>query len=437
MTRLLSRLVVLALSAAALSCSPGVCQLNGDCGPGQQCLDQVCRTPAHDGGATCQQTCSADSPCGSGACRSGCCVVDGCTKTSDCVFGERCLGGICIADVGTCGTDDDCTDAAAGPYCVRSACAACRTSADCGARQQCSDSHQCVFGLGYCSIGSDCATLVTTPVCDIPNNTCVACVADGDCASGLVCSASKICTAGPPGGCHANSDCTSTPETPYCQSSSGKCVACLDASQCGAGESCRAGTCSNGSTTSCATNQDCTGTDTPYCATSTSQCVQCLDYTACGVAEACVAWECETTVGGACRSNSECRQSGNTPFCDVALGQCVACVTGGSSSQCGTGFCDNDICLYGCNQLISCLADCGSNDSCVASCVAHTSFDGQQAYRELYYCVFDYACPNTNGGICDSSSAGYWPDDCNYCVALSQDYFDGDCGSETYICNQT
>jgi hypothetical protein len=118
-------------------------------------------------------------------------------------------------------------------------------------------------------------------------------------------------------------------------------------------------------------------------------------------------------------SDSNCVQGSADPVCDTALGQCVECV-GVPSAACGTaGLCQNDVCLIGCNDLVTCLSDC-STFNCQASCIASTTPLGKMLYEDLYTCVFVDQCPNTGGGICDPTAQGYNAMNCNVCAQIAQ-----------------
>jgi hypothetical protein len=61
-------------------------------------------------------------------------------------------------------------------------------------------------------------------------------------------------------------------------------------------------------------------------------------------------------------------------------------------------------------------------------------------YEDLYNCVFVEQCPNTNGGICDPTAAGYNATNCNTCAQIAQTGLTGTdrnapCYNDLYLCN--
>ncbi len=143
--------------------------------------------------------------------------------------------------------------------------------------QQCGPNGECEAGY-YCaadkrcykngdkpkmdaSVPSDMATPCTadtckamSKVCDPDTHGCVDCLQDGDCPLGKVCQQkacvdgcndmhgcpSGMCKNGMCSACKANGDCTD-PSLPKCDVASGRCVACLMTSDCGAGQFCDPG----------------------------------------------------------------------------------------------------------------------------------------------------------------------------------------------------
>ncbi len=163
----------------------------------------------------------------------------GCTASSDCVDGDPCTAGICMAD-GVC----DFQPIPAGQTCV-GATGICDVAGDCVA---CTD------------IGAPGAT---DPGCIAPLNACVAtgvgpacvdCQDDQDCAAGDVCDGANTCqpcldTAGPgaqDAGCPSN--------TPICSGTgpSAVCLVCSENGDCPAGDVCFGNQCLPAGTTEAA-----------------------------------------------------------------------------------------------------------------------------------------------------------------------------------------
>ena len=123
--------------------------------------------------------------------------------------------------------------------------------------------------------------------------------------------------------CAANTDCTDTPATPVCNTTTGLCVACLG-------------------------DDDCTGADAAKCNTTTNTCE-------------------------ACTSNSHCDSVSGLGVCDD--GDCVQC-TAADESACGTYIClpTSNTCSDEIEQnktppCDSCVADsqCQTDHNCVAT----------------------------------------------------------------------
>jgi hypothetical protein len=235
-------------------------------------------------------------------------------------------------------------------------------------------------------------------------------------------------------GCVTDASCSGS--TPYCDSG-GVCVACLTNAECSQGETCQAGACTSVATT-CASNADCAGnTAAPFCSTAFGMCVRCIDYTACDLGDICELGTCtyegsQTT----CQSDNDCVGSATDPLCDPTLGKCVPCIGTSDTASCGagtvTGTCQNDVCVYGCMQLVACLNNC-TTESCEASCIAETSTLGQQLFEALDECIFSSQnCPDTSGGICDGSAPGYDASLCSECITEAQL---GPCAYNLQVCD--
>ena len=268
----------------------------------------------------------------------------------------------------------------------------CGSSADCPAPLTC-QAGQCVSS-GFCVGSSSCAQ-------------------DSQCGSGLHC-ANGCCVPGTSGSCARDADCSAHPTTPVCDTAHETCVACLSASDCGAGKLCQNQACV--ALKGCGQNSDCTDATAPVCDVAHRACVQCLkqgDCTSpalpvCDGTHQCVA-------GSQCTADPQCSKP--TPRCQVSSGHCVACLTNVDCPQ--PLVCDPKqlVCLQPAATGCTVDKDCASNPAAPhckpaasgGSCVACTA-DGQ--------------CPA--GQICDVAT--------NAC-AVKQCGVDTDCASPTPRCD--
>jgi hypothetical protein len=126
-------------------------------------------------------------------------------------------------------------------------------------------------------------------------------------------------------------------------------------------------------------------------------------------------------MGGSCQSDNNCAANQAYPYCDSTAGVCVECLDTSATNPCGQGgACVNDVCYFGCDQLLTCISDCNGSASCQQDCYTLTSPDGQQTFQALLGCIVTY-CPDTGGGICDSSAANYNASNCNLCIEEVQE----------------
>ncbi len=103
------------------------CVSDSDCtNPGETCSRETntCVT----GGCTSDANCSGDQHCDT---TTSTCVQ--CLVSSDCDFGGKCAGNVCV-EPATCSGDPDCLY---GTFCAQGTCVGCRTSTDCGTGQSC------------------------------------------------------------------------------------------------------------------------------------------------------------------------------------------------------------------------------------------------------------------------------------------------------------
>jgi hypothetical protein len=329
-------------------------------------------------------------------------------------------------------------------------CVACAAGADCpDSRDQCSAQNTCVLGLGYCTHTSDCALLPATPVCDTNRGACVGCLLQTDCQLGQVCGPGETCVLAPASACTETSDCSSTDGgptdgglsdggvvdknsdagTPYCDVSSGLCVACTSSTQCRAGQTCQGGACVE-SNALCITDSDCADGDTPHCAGALGECVACTSFTQCPSGSTCDNYQCSSAAGGSCEDGGSC--SGDL-FCDPSVGKCVPCVASSIEDECVSGSCQSDVCANGCAELATCITECGAIGTCASSCLSNTTASGQLLFKALDECLFVTACPDASGGVCDTSAGGYSAVSCASCREMAEGA-SGTCGAQMTAC---
>src|SRR4051794_25110624 len=136
-------------------------------------------------------------------------------------------------------------------------------SAECSANKDCPSPQLCVASR---CVDSGCGPLSE------------ACAGDGDCGLGMTCT-SGCCRPGVAAGCQGDPDCASKPSTPFCDVTSGACVQCVQARDCGQGKLCTGHVCQT--QPGCAKDADCTTAALPVCDTSQRACVECLQGSDC------------------------------------------------------------------------------------------------------------------------------------------------------------
>lgn len=143
-------------------------------------------------------------------------------------------------------------------------------------------------------------------------------------------------------GCTSDNDCSSP--TPYCDTSNGDCVECLDAANCADGESCKNGSCE---CSGCYDNNTChDGTSDEFCGINGSDCIICNEN------QSCHNGSCLTT---SCSDDEDC-----DPGCN--------------GYRRLSYFCDNGNCIYGENLVCDekCNAGCEIDDDCNENEICNT-----------------------------------------------------------------
>ncbi len=277
---------------------------------------------------------------------------------------------------------------------------ACEGDSACGgATPACAASGVCAI----CSATNATGCPVTTPVCDVPVNTCVGCLTNAGCASPTpICDATALaCRA-----CAGSADCGgATPECATTGPNSGDCVVCVVDANCPPA--------------------------TPRCS-STNVCVQCLGASDCGGdTPICTGGVCK-----ACSSDSNC--SGSTPACEVwgACGQCsstnaTACVGGVDVCDFPTGTCVdcefNSDCSGSnptCNSTTHTCGPCATDADCVGNPGGQACVTTGMKAGSCVVCTVDSDCTSPAAPKCDTVA-----NECVECLTSA------DCSAPNPVCN--
>jgi len=278
------------------------CQSAGDCDDSDECTTDTCSS------GTCQnsnaQNGASCTTCGGQycECQSGSCIELGCVSAADCDDSNLCTTDACVSD--SC-QFTDLVDGTACSNCGGSLCE-CRnaicTLLQCTVDADCDDNNQCTANTcinGFCEYPN----VAEDTVCTGCRGEQCAC-SDGNCLTDI---------------CSGNSDCTAPAD--IC--SEGKCVECVQTSDCDDTDSCTYDSCNSG-----------------IC--------QHINITNCG------ATECTDTcqsLGYNCGTHTICDQSQN----------CGSC---GRGKTCTAGQCDGTSCTESCGSL---GFDCGIHTVCTQS----------------------------------------------------------------------
>jgi Cys-rich repeat protein len=353
-------------------CTQGTCSPKGGCKSDKDCP------------ATAQSHCELSS----GKCVA--CVVDTHCKSNQICDNKTYT---CTLKPGSCLSDINCTDKSR-PYCVNSACVACRTDSECQRLYSCLNG---ACQLTGCNSDADCAADPTNKRC-APNKKCVLCTADAHCGAGQFCDMTSYTCAKKPA-CTTNADCKAP--VPYCDATSKACVACTTNSQC---------------------KKDPNAAGLAVC--SKGQCLGCQADKDCNLGFLCKAGTC---IEG-CNSNRDCPRTAS--ICSSALKKCVECA---QNSDCSSGSCDQakGVCNYKCTQKDRTDSGCyqrdpnkrycdGVTSTCVA-CIPR-KYSPSYAYdigcnttnprcvpgtRKCVKCLQDSDCPVSSGAlkaVCDTTT---------------------------------
>lgn len=386
----------LLFSAFSLACSDDpvsgntVCVSDNDCQLGTVCTaNGICES------VDCQ-FCSEDHVCLITEARpQGSCSSPECVLNEDCPDGVPCVSGICGGNAAQCSGPGDCP-----------------TGQTCNFAGRCVESNN--GGTTGCEDHGDC----TSPqICDFESGSCITPTSTNCNDDPSVCEGNEYCHQS--GECRINncgslspSDCSGlTPifDGPNCQ-----CVACIDATHCGAGQVCNNNVCEDSQPGGCqiqcssATPGTCSGTGTPYCINDC--CVQCLGAADCGSNELCLDGFCGSPpdcsadpsicpTGYTCNASGDCvpPQTGQDcssdplacpdgTFCDPDTGQCQ-----GFGGEFGCGFCNPDC---SCPNGLTC------NGLACEGCIPNPFGPSQCPQDQICDAIFTQMCiPNIFQGL--------------------------------------
>ncbi len=111
-----------------------------------------------------------------------------------------------------------------------------------------------------------------------------------------------------------------------------------------------------------------------------------------------------------------------------------------SSPGCGVGHrCHDESCQAAvtsgsltCVGIVNCGAAC-STPTCIDNCYLSGTLAAQNAYLQLDVCVAE-ACPQSGGGICDTTSSSYNATNCQNCINNAPEF---SCPGQTSTCEST
>lgn len=139
--------------------------------------------------------------------------------------------------------------------------------------------------------------------------------------------------------------------------------------------------------------------DTPFCNTSTGQCVACLMDSDCTEAAAA---RCDTSTGACttCTDSTQCMGITGTEVCDPSDGACVQCLPG-ERSACGTNVCDARMrtCTMEMERSGVACSPCVSDEQCQMGQVCVEMSFGSLATAVGTFCLLrqDAPAPGPNG----------------------------------------
>ena len=302
-------------------------------------------------------------------------------------------------------------------------CVTCLASSQCQNDQVCDPAGgECVFD---CRLpGSPTCGASGLPYCDKSSGACIACQSSSDCqgaSTGPICNTvNSACVE-----CTTISDCRD-PNASGC--SNGQCGRCLSTSECGSGQTCAqfegTGTGFSPGQCECTGNAGCGGAQ-PVCLRGMSQ----IDVsgTGCGCtkeSDCPDGYKCDTVVTHECqppcKTFEDCTNS-KLPACNTSTGGCVECL---SSNDCD----DGEPCLTTTNTCVECVSDtdceeavCMTSTTTCVECLTDSDCANQDgtnacgAMNTCVGCVTDSDCVgNPQGSVCQYQTCGcHTTNDCS------------------------
>lgn len=347
----------------------------------------------------------------------------------------------CRACQGAVTNNPECMNQVSKPYCENDRCSVCRPSTEAGCdlasnRPDCRLNAEGQNECQACAADAHCENAGARRFCNTATGRCVACLSSAECtdSSRPFCDTTdgtcKPCNANPGGSDADHFWCfTETLVRPFCDSNSGRCVACLNASHCGGTVPVCDATSRMCRGCSQATEAaDCPSPQAPACANN-GRCVECRQggtRTACDSGEQCSGNSCVD-----CVNDNGC--SGTLPRCGPN-NACVECVvasdcTGGSA--CTSAACMGNACSYT-PMPVDDGIDC-TVDSCSGGTIMHLPDNDRCSNADGFSCTVP-TCTATgcvempNDGLCSTT-------DCflNTCVGAGPGA-DG-CSTEPIVCD--
>jgi len=455
---------------STFDCIDGFCKPNGENDPTEECIDDT-ECP---GGFYCnglgeceQKICESKADCEIGKVCIGSRCIDGCETNSDCENNETCdtlshlcvkaedcriednceqgydcdqLSGKCVAKL-DCITSEDC---ATGYKCDNSQCI---TKVGCHSNEECANGEVCRAD-GYCDIDTGCDgdqycinKNPEKPACSTNSGMCYECTSNEHCRNldKPICNTmTHVCGTeeGPSEECQIDSDCglnkkCNTATSPHecidmmttcsndndcqngmhCNTSNGRCVMCLDNSQCTSPKVCNPNTnlCEEeGSSGGGEGNNICTDLGFLMCLLANGVCSD-------GLEGDCIISETDPCDGVSCPTNSTC----NEGYCDCDTGYHL-----NADDECA----ENETCTgFSCPQNSHCELDnneagCYCNDGYNA---VDTDNDGKkdtclaEDLCEGVTCSNHGSCIESNGEATCNCDVGYHVNGL-YCILDSQ-----------------
>ncbi len=318
------------LASSCTPLEPPVVPVNGNCKTNADCQSGVCKDNKCINRVDCNLIENISEPF---------CVGRPCNTKADCP-GEfyACIEGLCISGgAGGCVDDEHCVGNEKGEFCLRhsdteptlNSCVECLNKDHCPKDQDCSKaSYTCISRPPGCKDNAECEGRdATHPLCQTTTGKCIACRNNSDCAAinrpDAVCRQFE-CVGDDPVDCSALGGSCQNPLLPLCDPAQKICLACNDPSKpdtlnCPEGKMCQAdGSCVEPGASLCQSNEQCKNTAEGGILDGTVN--DMLTVSAAGVSASANYW------------------------CDAsdALGdgkkQCKPCRSGAGTNDCGTGF---------------------------------------------------------------------------------------------------